>query len=56
MTGRSINNAGVLFFAEKMDLFFLHSQVMLLAFKDYKGSVIFDRKEVRGFVGKSSLF
>ncbi len=48
MSGRSINNAGVLFFAEKMDPFFLHSQVMLLAFKDYKGSVIFDRKEVRG--------
>ena len=41
MEGNSINNAGVLFFAEKIDPFFLHSQVMLLAFKDYKGAVIF---------------
>ena len=48
MKDNSINNAGVLFFAEKMDPFFLHSQTMLLAFKDYEGVTIFDRKEVRG--------
>ncbi|MDZ4678450.1 MAG: ATP-binding protein [Oligoflexia bacterium] len=48
MQNKSINNAGVLFFAGKLDPFFLHSQVMLLAFKDYVGANIFDRKEVRG--------
>ncbi len=48
MKGDKINHAGVLFFAAKIDQFFLHSQVMLLAFKDLKGVHIFDRKEVRG--------
>lgn len=48
MKKNSITNAGVLFFAERMDSFFLHSQVMLLVFKDYVGTTIFDRKEVRG--------
>jgi ATP-dependent DNA helicase RecG len=47
MSGAHINNAGALFFAEKTDPFFLHSQVMLLAFKDFVGVQIFDRKEVR---------
>lgn len=48
MENNLINNTGVLFFAEKLDQFFLHSQIMLLAFKDYVGAKIFDRKEVRG--------
>jgi len=48
MKGGKINHAGVLFFASKIDPFFLHSQIMLLAFKDMKGVHIFDRKEVRG--------
>ncbi|MGK5088304.1 ATP-binding protein [Bdellovibrionota bacterium FG-2] len=48
MKGDKINHAGVLFFAAKTDPFFLHSQIMLLAFKDFEGVHIFDRKEVRG--------
>ncbi len=48
MKKNSITNAGVLFFVDRVDPFFLHSQVMLLAFKDYVGVNIFDRKEVRG--------
>ncbi|MBF0363631.1 MAG: winged helix-turn-helix transcriptional regulator [Oligoflexia bacterium] len=48
MKGNSITNAGVLFFADKIDSFFVHSQTMMLGFKDYEGAVIFDRKEVRG--------
>ena len=48
MARNTVNNAAVLFFASKVDPFFLHSQVMLLAFKDYVGAAIFDRKEVRG--------
>ena len=47
MNKGSISNAGVLFFANRMDDFFLHSQFMLLAFKDYEGVDIFDRREVR---------
>jgi ATP-dependent DNA helicase RecG len=48
MESNRISNVGVLFFAEKMDHFFLHSQIMMLAFKDYVGATIFDRKEIRG--------
>lgn len=48
MGDKFITNAGILFFAKRIESFFIHSQFMLLAFKDYEGSVIFDRKEVRG--------
>jgi ATP-dependent DNA helicase RecG len=47
MRANTINNDGILFFAKDISQFIIHAQVMLVAFKDNAGTVLFDRKEIR---------